>query len=115
MFAGDTGLYTAEKDGSFSLSLNARHPETEDHVKNFMENLVEIFSGWAQIGWLIRDVFTNCDDFACAKDRFSTERIISPGYIILGGLSGNEGVVISRDKETVANVRQLSDTEWFLV
>lgn len=115
MFAGDTGLYTAEKNGAFSLSLNARHPESEDHVKNFVANLVEIFSGWKQLGWVIRDTFTNCNDFACAKEALTTEQVISPGYIILGGLSGNEGVVISRDKSGPANIRTLSDDTWFLV
>jgi hypothetical protein len=57
MFAGDTGIYTAEKNGAFSLSLNARHPYHDEHIKHFMENVVEIFEGWNQIGWLIREVF----------------------------------------------------------
>ena len=39
----------------------------------------------------------------------------SPSHFIVGGLQGNEGVVISRDYDKVKNTRWLSDEDWFLV
>jgi hypothetical protein len=43
-----------------------------------------------------------------------TRKVTSPGFVIVGGLSGNEGVVIARDAEGTNHTHWLSDREWFV-
>lgn len=47
-------------------------------------------------------------------NRFSTEIVTSPGYIIVGGLSNNEGVVIARDSNGTNHTHWLTDREWYV-
>jgi len=56
-----------------------------------------------------------CDNYACAKAKYSTSPIISPGYMILGGVSGNEGAIITRDKFGADDITELTADKWFLV
>lgn len=37
-----------------------------------------------------------------------------PGHFILGGLTGNEGIAISRDADAVDHVYELSDDDWYI-
>lgn len=53
MFAGSIGIYTAFKDGAFSVSENDRF--TGHTLKNFLKNLAMIFLGYKEISWIIRD------------------------------------------------------------
>ena len=39
----------------------------------------------------------------------------SPSHFILGGLEQDEGVVVSRDFDRTADIRWLTDDDWFLV
>ena len=39
----------------------------------------------------------------------------SPGHYIIGGLSGNEGIVISRDEDNTVHRDELTDDKWFVV
>jgi hypothetical protein len=38
----------------------------------------------------------------------------SPSHFIVGGLSGNEGIVISRDEDTPVHTFELSEENWFV-
>ena len=40
--------------------------------------------------------------------------LTSPANFIIGGLSGNEGIVLTRDIDKVVHVYELSDTQWFV-
>jgi N-acylethanolamine-hydrolysing acid amidase len=53
-------------------------------------------------------------DFHQAVRRFESERVTSPGYIIVGGLRDNEGVVIARDSNGTNHTHWLSDSEWYV-
>lgn len=44
-----------------------------------------------------------------------TEKVTSPGYVIVGGLSGNQGVSIARDFESTDHTQWLDDEAWFVV
>jgi len=55
------------------------------------------------------------NSFSEAVEIFKTVDVSSPIYYIVSGLSGNEGVVIERDRERVNNMYWLSDEDWFLV
>ena len=39
----------------------------------------------------------------------------SPGHYIIGGLSGDEGIVISRDEDNTVHRDELTDDKWFVV
>ena len=49
------------------------------------------------------------NSFSEAVEIFKTADISSPIYYIVSGLSGNEGVVIERDRERVNNMYWLSE------
>ena len=44
-----------------------------------------------------------------------TAQVTSPGYVIVGGLVGNEGVAIARDFDTTNHTRWLGQDEWYVV
>ena len=44
----------------------------------------------------------------------STRKMTSPSHFIVGGLSGNEGIVISRDEDTPVDTFELSEENWFV-
>ena len=113
MFAGLTGIYTAFKDGAFSLSENQR--DLGEGVVGFLKNVLMIFTGYSEISWIVRDAFIQCDDFYCAESYLSSQPVIAPGYLIVAGLKGDEGVVISRDRFGVAHVDRLNDTRWYIL
>lgn len=41
--------------------------------------------------------------------------IVCPGYLALAGTKDYEGAIITRDRNHVAHVEQLSQDKWFLV
>lgn len=43
-----------------------------------------------------------------------TQQVTSPGYIIVGGLKGNEGVVIARDSVGTNHTHWLSEKDWYV-
>jgi N-acylethanolamine-hydrolysing acid amidase len=113
MFGVGVGVVTGIREGAFSISLDTRHGARTD--ASYYENIALIFTGFTQIGWLIRDALTSCDNFACAFNRYSSDYVISPGYLIMAGVKDNEGAVISRDRFGAAHVDLLSEDRWFLV
>jgi|LauGreDrversion4_2_1035121.scaffolds.fasta_scaffold538863_2 hypothetical protein len=44
-----------------------------------------------------------------------TQKVTSPAYVILGGLSGNQGVVIARDADGTNHTQWLTDTDWYVI
>lgn len=109
------GVFNGFKNGGFSITEDDRFPSGEKDIYGFLLNLAGIFLGQAEISWAIRDSFEKCETFACAKNYLTNTPIISPGYIIIGGLTGNEGTVISRDRFGPAHVDDLSDDRWYLL
>ena len=69
-----------------------------------------VFSGTKEISWLIRETLEVCDDYNCAYKKLKSEKIAALGYIILAGVNENEGVIITRNKWSVAHEEHLNDT-----
>lgn len=115
LFAGTIGTYTGIKPGKFAISVNQK-AERISQV-NMFENLIMTFSGFNELSWVIRDVLINCESYSCALERFNTESISSVGYIILSGVKDNEGVIIIRNRFSVAHTEVLGqgNNTWFLV
>jgi N-acylethanolamine-hydrolysing acid amidase len=49
-----------------------------------------------------------------AVHELMTVNVTSPGYVIVGGLKDNEGVVIARDSVGTNHTHWLSDEEWYV-
>eukprot|EP00178_Gracilaria_changii_P006355 TRINITY_DN20958_c0_g1_i1.p2 TRINITY_DN20958_c0_g1~~TRINITY_DN20958_c0_g1_i1.p2 ORF type:complete len:130 (-),score=8.43 TRINITY_DN20958_c0_g1_i1:18-407(-) len=71
--------------------------------------------GFNEISWAIRDSFEKCETYSCAYNFLKDTPVIAPGYIVLAGLEGNEGTIISRDRFGPAHIDTLSDDRWYLL
>ena len=56
----------------------------------------------------------NAKSFDEAVQIFSTRKMTSPSHFIVGGVSGNQGIVISRNEDTTDHTFVLSDDNWFV-
>ncbi|KAL9983019.1 hypothetical protein ACROYT_G005140 [Oculina patagonica] len=115
-FAGQVGLLTAQRPKSVTITLDERD-------QGFLwENIFEaIFNKNAvPITFLIRDVVsTDGMDFTHAVKKLSHVSLIADGYLIVGGVKVGEGAVVTRNRESTADVWKLSPdaamSPWFLV
>ncbi len=62
----------------------------------------------------------NATSFKEAVDMLSSQDLIAPAYFILGGVNRDEGVVITRDQNTLVDVWTINKTSanfdnWFLL
>jgi hypothetical protein len=116
-YAGYVGLLTGMKPGpnGFSVSADQRHEGSK------WDNVVEALfvKNATAAAWLMRRTLDSTADFAGALDILSNHPIVAPIYMILGGVSGknNEAAVITRDRNSAANVWRLDAAagRWFEV
>ena len=112
--AGIIGLITGQKPYKYTISLNERY-EGE-----FWQNIVEAWiSGInAVVSFRIRDALARDDlSFNNAVAIMSTTPLITPCYIVMGGVQSGEGVVITRDRTGFGdqNWLNLPNGTWFLL
>jgi len=90
------GMLTGMKPGAFSVSLNQRDTEGGSLKKNF-----KMFQsrGWP-VGFLIRAVLENIDNYDEAVERLANEPIVAPCYLVVSGVKQNEGVILTRNHTT---------------
>ena len=115
-YAGYVGILTGFKKGGFSITVDSR----ED--AEFDIPLIEWFEGKYNgnfIGFLNRLVLQTNTSYAEAFDTLTSVGTISPVYLIVGGSSAGEGVVITREYNEVINLWPLSaalaNGSWFLL
>ncbi|CAI4232321.1 unnamed protein product [Auanema sp. JU1783] len=101
-FALYNGLLTGQRPSAFTVSLNARYSGA--YIDNILMELYTRFK--RPVSYLIREG---------ALTRFTSTPLISPSYIILGGMSNYEGVVISRNRMKAFDIYTLSKDRWYLV
>ncbi|UMM21571.1 hypothetical protein L5515_003190 [Caenorhabditis briggsae] len=112
-FALYNGILTGQRPGAYSVSLNARYSGA--YIDNI---LMEIYTKFKRpVSFFIRDVLEHQKSYAAAVETLSNTHLFSPSYIIVAGTKKNEGVVISRNRWSAANVYQLNmdANQWFLV
>ncbi len=63
---------------------------------------------------LSRQVMIECHDYKCAKEMLSQSKLIAGGYFILAGVNKEEGVIITRDRNTVLDYTELKN-DYFIV
>eukprot|EP00340_Litonotus_pictus_P006938 CAMPEP_0170517744 /NCGR_PEP_ID=MMETSP0209-20121228/3626_1 /TAXON_ID=665100 ORGANISM="Litonotus pictus, Strain P1" /NCGR_SAMPLE_ID=MMETSP0209 /ASSEMBLY_ACC=CAM_ASM_000301 /LENGTH=301 /DNA_ID=CAMNT_0010803073 /DNA_START=138 /DNA_END=1043 /DNA_ORIENTATION=+ len=112
MLAGYHGIVSGMKKGKFGISEATR---TNSSVWDILGMVWNVVGGTTQPAWLMRKVLEDSQSYLEAKDRLLNVKITSPIYFILSGLTGSEGVIISRDIDGPANVRELADSGSFIV
>ena len=115
--AGYYGSYTGHKPDRFSVSYNVRETVVYPSMDMIFSNLERsIDSAYTPLWGLIQDLLLAQDTtFASAVEELSTRNVTSPGYVIVGGLRGNEGVVIARDAVGTNHTRWLTEDSWYVV
>ena len=112
-FAGFVGLLTGQKPHGYSISMNER-----DQGKLWVNILQGIINGMSAVTvFEIRDTLANSSyDFAMALDILSSNHLIAPSYIIVGGIEKSQGAVITRGRISALDVWKVSkENGWFLV
>ena len=111
--AGYLGLVTGLRHGAFGVSINERNKGGSwDSIYKVL------FKKTFAIPYFIRKVLENAENFTSAVEMFSNEEFAAPCYLIVSGVGKNEGVVITRDRDGVANVTQIDvdqPDQWFFV
>ena len=113
-FAGFVGLLTGQKPNAFTVSLNQRN--SGDWSLNALEAARTGTNGF--IALMMRDVLADSDsNFEKAVNILSSAQIIAPCYLIVGGLSEDEGAVVTQNRTMGIDVWRLNGEEgqWFLV
>jgi len=113
MFAGMTSVFTGIKPKAFAISLNERTKKVDE--MEFVLNLERLISGFKHPGLLMREVLTDCPDYACALSKIEDRQayLVAGAYFILAGLT--DGAVITRDAMTVINESPLSATKPYIL
>lgn len=70
--------------------------------------------------FLTRNLMENATSFKEAVGMLSSQDLIAPAYFILGGVNPDEGVVITRDQNTLVDIWSINKTSanfdnWFLL
>lgn len=106
---GFGGTITAVRPGAFSVTINERDEGT------LWDNIWTMLEGNMGNTFAMRYALENYDNYADAIQYFKTEKLVAPCYYIVGGLSGNDGSVITRSRDELVDFWTLSDNQWWLV
>uniref|UniRef100_A0A6B2LA01 ceramidase n=1 Tax=Arcella intermedia TaxID=1963864 RepID=A0A6B2LA01_9EUKA len=115
-FVGMVGLLSGFKPHAFSATVDTRfYPGGIGEL--FYEIIAAIEERNASlVSFLLRDVFTNEQDFQGALENLSNDELIADVYYILAGVSAGQGAVISRNRTGADDVWLLdSPSRWFEV
>jgi len=115
-FAGYVGVLSGMKPGAFSISI-----DTRDYPAGVFQLFYEIIAAITEknaslVSFLTREVFTKVNDFESAIKNLSNDLLIADVYYIVGGVSANQGAVISRNRHNATDIWRLqSPSRWFEV
>lgn len=112
-YVGYIGLITGKRPGKFTISLNQRNQGS--WWMNALEALVAGTHG--VVALLIRSTLADPYlTFPLAVETLSKSPVIAPCYIIVGGVSPNEGAVITRGRAEAYDIWRLGTNHtWYLV
>ena len=63
--------------------------------------------GATPASWNTRSALETCITYQCAYDSFTTTQHVAASYITMVGIQGDEGVVITRDRNSPAHIEKL--------
>ena len=112
-FVGMVGLLTGQKPYGYTITLDER--DQGDWWMNLIEGLADGTDGVTSL--LIRDTLAGDYTFEAAIDKLAYSPLIAPCYIIVGGTTSGQGVVITRDRVSAVDLWYLNALggQWFLV
>ena len=114
MFGGYVGVLSAHIFGAFSATVNTRSMGNRGVVP-ILEVLISMFEGHTETGVAVREVFSECEDYDCAVSKLCSVRIIAPVYFTIAGVKDNEGMVMSRNADGIANIHNLDENTWYVL
>ncbi|XP_071787477.1 acid ceramidase-like [Asterias amurensis] len=114
-FAGYIGVLTGIKPGILTLTMNERF-----NINGGFLGVLEWFLGQRSEQWMgffLRDTLVGAIDYNSTKNRVVNAKLLSPGYVIIGGNKTGEGAIIVLDRKEKAYVEELDpkNGKWFLV
>lgn len=120
--AGFVGILTGMSVHGFSVSINER-----DLGGNLVEDVLEALlkHAWSPTH-LARQVLTNAESYTEAVDMLDKEALTAPVYFIAAGSQPNQGAVLTRDRNKLADAFALNtssipdddraaDSRWYLL
>jgi len=108
-YLGYVGFLTAVKKGAFSITVDTRFDNNYDH---YLSEWLNDRNDTAHfLSFLTRDTMDQEPDFDSAVQRLATTTMVGPSYIIVGGVSEGQGMVITNAPNTTQayNMWPLSD------
>jgi len=113
-FVGYFGMLTGVHSGGFSVSINTRfwQNSTLDMIYEVIEAL-EV-GGSSMPSHLLRSTLENQYNWADAVSALSKTPLISPVYYTIAGVNPGEGVILTRDQNSVRDANRLGPA-WFVL
>ena len=109
-FAGYVGVLTGMRENSFAISMDQRNM----HDWNLVWEAFYISKGYTGPSLAIRYALENFSDYSEAKEYLATVKLITNAYFIIGGLEGNDGAVITRNRNYAADIWEIKDHTWYV-
>lgn len=113
-FTGYVGLLTGMRPNGFSVSVDERDVDNTNVVAGLIKNIGSALAGGKSIGMFVRDTLQNVNNYKDAVYALNTTRLISPMYIIVGGVGDGEGCVITRNRTHADDSHGLDNGVWSL-
>jgi len=115
-FAGYVGVLSGMRPGGFSVSIDTRnYPEGISQL--FYEVIAAITEKNASlVSFLSRETLTRVPNFEGAVTSLSNGTLIADVYYIVGGVSANQGAVITRNRLNASDIWRLqTPSRWYEV
>ena len=112
MTAGYQGVITGMKPGHFAVSVNTRKYSTLWEKLNGISNVV--YRSTPLNTWVVRKGLETVNSYREMKDILVNHPLSTCIYFILSGIDKNEGCVISRDSDKLANLRELEGNRFIV-
>jgi len=116
-WVGYIGSLTGFKANGFSITVDQRDHYEPEGIRG---NLDAIENGSSLVGFFLRDVFQNFSTFNDALPHLVNDTLASSVYLIMGGVLKDEAVVVTRDRDSAADVWKYGNPDpgmedWYLV
>ena len=109
-YAGYVTVLNGVKKGKFSMSWNQRETETtESAVKSIFSWVLGMKTG-LPMAVVTRKLFEEAESYEEAKKYLESSSLLSPVYFILGGVSGDDACVITRNADRSLAPTTLAET-----
>ncbi|KAK6171261.1 hypothetical protein SNE40_019487 [Patella caerulea] len=110
-FAGYVGIISGQKPSAYSITVNTRN------IGNVLLTALEAFLNRKSkpMAFLVRDTLDKVQTFTQAVQSLSNTDTEAEGYLAVAGISGNEAVVVTKDRVEADNLWYINATQghWF--